>query len=386
MGHRRRITFARTNIIVSLRRIDSIDASYCTRLMRSEPVIFLRAFFQGMRCNRVMSNREVEVMREVKRAVRLRTPERNQMEMVCSCADDLIAKDHPVRTVAAVVEKLDQLFTQVIASWVDQGLVKVKRVSQDGVRVRASAGASSFRREERLTQLLDQARRHIEELRRQMDDRGHAAAVGSGRQAARERAAREKVERLERAVAQLPELKRKQQEAARQAGNGKRGQQIRAREPRVSTTDPETRVMKMPNGGFNPAVNVQLATDTQSRAIVAVDGGYLRTRDLERAHEQGVELFIPPKRAKNPQGSGRELQDKPGDSPALRDWRRRMRSDEGKEIYKQRASTSETVNADLRGFRGLVQLTVRGLAKSRCVALWCALGYNLMHFGSALIK
>jgi hypothetical protein len=61
-------------------------------------------------------------------------------------------------------------------------------------------------------------------------------------------------------------------------------------------------------------------------------------------------------------------------------------SAEGKEIYKQRAATGETVNADLRTYRGLSQLTVRGLAKARCVALWCALDYNLMHFAAVLLS
>lgn len=62
-----------------------------------------------------------------------------------------------------------------------------------------------------------------------------------------------------------------------------------------------------------------------------------------------------------------------------------MGGDEGKSVYKERAATSETVNADLKTYRGLVQLTVRGLAKAKCVALWCALAYNLMHFAPALL-
>jgi hypothetical protein len=85
--------------------------------------------------------------------------------------------------------------------------------------------------------------------------------------------------------------------------------------------------MKMANGGFNPAVNVQFAIDLESRAIVGVEvtnegsdnaglsrpmrqqveersgqavkqhlmeGGYLRGEDLEQAHQQGVELLVPP--------------------------------------------------------------------------------------------
>lgn len=435
--------------------------------------------------------------RVAKPAVRLRVPERSQMEWVAQCADDLVPAQHAARLVMAVVEKLDLsqfseaiqaregvagrdatdpqllvalwlyacirgigsarelarrceesaafrwlcggvtvnhrmlsdfrvdhgaaldgLFTQVIASLVDQEVVKVSRVSQDGVRVRVSAGASSFRREERLQELLAKAREHVVELRRQVKLPAYAALTAR-QQAARKRAAEEKQQRLEQAIAQLPELKRKQAEAARRAGHGKRGQQIREKQPRVSTTDAEARVMKMPNGGFNPGFNVQLATDTESRAIVGVevtnegsdnaglsapmrqqvekrsggqieqhlmDGGYLRNDDLEQAHPQGVELFVPPKPARHPQNRGLELEIKRGDTEAVRAWKRRMASDEGKEIYKQRAATSETVNADLRSYRGLTQLTVRGLHKAKCVALWCALAYNVMHFAPALLR
>jgi transposase len=316
-------------------------------------------------------------------------------------------------------EALDQLLTQVVASLVDKEVVKVSRVSQDGVRVRVGAGASSFRREERLEKLLEEAKQHVEELHQRLDSpESPAAAVTAKQAAARKRAARERQERLEQAIAQLPELKKRQEEAAQRAGQGKSGQKIREKEPRVSTTDAEARVMKMPNGGYNPAVNVQLATDTESRAIVGVevsnegsdsaglsapmrqqveertggkveehllDGGYLRTQDIEEAHEQGVALFVPPKPARNPQKRGRELEPKPKDNEAMQAWKQRMRGEEGKQVYKQRAATSETVNADLRTWRGLGRILVRGLAKARCIALWCALAYNVMHFATVLL-
>ena len=79
------------------------------------------------------------------------------------------------------------------------------------------------------------------------------------------------------------------------------------------------------------------------------------------------------------------MEPKPGDREAVLAWKQRMASAEGKEIYRQRAATSETVNADLRSYRGLTQLTVRGLSKIKCAALWCALAYNVMHFGAALL-
>src|SRR5215471_6212029 len=110
-------------------------------------------------------------------------------------------------------DALDELFTQVIASLVDQGLVGVSRISQDGVRVRVSAGASSFHREERLQELLQKAQQHVAELRQRLESPGQSAGLTARQKAARKRATEEKQQRLEQAMAQLPELKRKQEEA-----------------------------------------------------------------------------------------------------------------------------------------------------------------------------
>ena len=301
---------------------------------------------------------------------------------------------------------LDALFTQVIASLVDQELVTVSRISQDGLRVRVSAGGASFRREERLRKLLAESQKHVEELRRQVDEPEKLSAAAAQKKRAQRQAAQDRQRRLEQALAQLPELQQRQAERAERAGHGEYGQKIREKEPRVSTTDPEARVMKMANGGYHPALNVQLAGDPQSRAILGVevsnqaydsaglsepmreqverrsgkkvrqqllDGGYLRKRDIERAYEQGVELFVPPKGARTERNRGRELQAKRTDSAAIRAWKQRMASESGQAIYRQRASTSETINADLRTYRGLTQLTVRGLHKADawpCGARW----------------
>jgi transposase len=435
---------------------------------------------------------------EQKGAVRLRKAERHQLSLLPHCVDDLVSSEHRVRTVMAVVEKLelsgfcapiraregragrnatdphllvglwlygcvrgigsarelarrceeslpfrwlcggvsvnhrllsdfrtdhadalDALFTQVLVTLVDKKLVRVSRMSQDGVRIRVSAGSNSFRREERLELLLAQAQQHVSELREQLKSPAQSAAVTMRQKAARKRAAESRQLRLEQAIAQLPELKKKQAEAAQRAGQGKCGDQIRARQLRVSTTDAATRVMKMANGGYSPAANVQLATDTESRAILGVsisnessdsaglsepmreqveqrtggkvkqhlvDGGYLRIEDIVQAQQQGVDLFVPPKPARNPNNRGDELKPKPGDSEAIRAWKQRMQSEQGKKIYQQRAATSETVNAELRTYRGLAPLTVRGLDKIKCVALWCALAYNLTHFSKALLS
>ena len=63
------------------------------------------------------------------------------------------------------------------------------------------------------------------------------------------RAAQEREQHIRAALAQLPEVA-----AAKKRNGGK------AEEARASTTDAEARVMKMGDGGFRPAFNVQFAT------------------------------------------------------------------------------------------------------------------------------
>ena len=316
-------------------------------------------------------------------------------------------------------DALDNLFAQIVTVLVDKGVVKVSRISQDGTRVRVGAGAASFRSEARLQQLLAEVQQHIAELKKQVEEPVFGEKQKADRAAQQLRRAQDRMERLQQALAQIPDIKQHLEEAAKKAGNGKSGEKIRNKTPRASTTDAEARVMKMANGGFNPAVNVQLATDTESRAIVGVevsqegsdsanlsapmrqqveertggkveqhliDGGYLKLEDIEKAHEQGVELYVPPKPARNENKKGHELDLKPGDSDAIKAWKQRMGSDAGKEVYKQRGSTSETVNADLRHNRGLQQIAVRGIAKATCVVLWCAIAYNFVHFWSELLS
>jgi len=301
---------------------------------------------------------------------------------------------------------LDGLMTEVLALLMERKLVSVYRISQDGLRVRASAGKSSFRRQERLQSLLEQAQAQVAALKAQRE-----APTGADRNArqgaARERAARERLERVNQALEALEQVKKVKARA-------RNNQRDKPSAPRASTTDSEARVMKMPDGGFRPAYNVQVATDTASRAIVEVDvtqegtdktqseplreqvqertggevkehlmdGGFVKREQIERAEQNGVKVYAPPQQSRQDLDPYRVRET---DSPELAAWRTRMATEEGQAIYKERASTSETVNADLRTYRGLGPFLVRGLRKVRCVALWSALAYNLMHFGQVLL-
>jgi transposase len=299
---------------------------------------------------------------------------------------------------------LDELFTLVLTMLMDRNLVRVKRITQDGLRVRASAGQSSFKKQETLEKHLAAAQEQVRRLKLQAEQPDNDDRSARQR-AAQERAAREREQRVSAALARLPELAE-----IKAKHNGKKSKQP----PRASTTQADVSVMKMPDGGFRPAHNVQLAQDPESRAIVGVDvcnqgtdyaqsepmrqqveqrsgqkveehlvdGGFVKLEVIQRAEESGVTMYAPPKET-TARPDPYTRCEKDSDQTAA--WRQRMGTAEGKAIYKLRASTAETVNADLRTYRGLGPLLVRGLNKVRCVVLWSALAYNLMHFGAALL-
>lgn len=299
----------------------------------------------------------------------------------------------------AHAEVLEQLLTRGVALLRCEGLVDLERVAQDGMRVRASAGASSFRRRGKLQGFLQEAKQQVERLRQELEE--DPAASSKRRQAAQQRAARERVERLEHALDELAKV-----EASREARA--KGSQEQAR---ASSTDPEARKMKMADGGFRPAYNAQLATDTDSRIIVGVDmtnavsdggqmgpmldqikeqhdkvpaeylvdGGFATRDDITYAAvEHQVTVYAPIREEEKKRQAGKDpFAPRKGDSEAVKEWRRRMGTEAARALYRLRSATAEWSNAQARN-RGLYQVTVRGLAKVKAVLLLYALVHNLM--------
>lgn len=291
------------------------------------------------------------------------------------------------------VDLLDRLLTESVASLMAEGLVTLDRVAQDGMKVRASAGAASFRRQATLEEALAQAEEQVELLRQELEN--DPSASKSRQQAARQRAAAERAERVRAALGQLPKIA----EAKKAKDRSK---------ARASTTDADARVMKMGDGGFRPAYNVQLATATDSQVITGVevtnsggdqgqlapmveqheeryeeppkealvDGGFVKKSDIEKVSppEGGTKVYAPVMKSKDPNRDPHTPCD--DDSPAVAEWRQRMATEEAKVIYRERAATAECVNALARN-RGLQQFRVRGLRKVKAVALFYALAHNL---------
>lgn len=288
--------------------------------------------------------------------------------------------------------ELDELMTQVLGHLIQTGLVELDTQAQDGMRVRASAGAASFRRQPTLEKALEQAQALVAQLE-QSDEAGTERDTAR-QKAAQERAARERVERLEAALVEMPAVK-----AAKKAAERDKA--------RVSSTDPEARVMKMPDGGYRPAYNWQFSVELSHFVITGVDvvntgsdkaqmepmvkqvvkrthqlpknwlidGGFVKLTAIETLDVLGVTVFGP---VPEPKDKSRDrYAPLPMDSDIIAEWRQRMGTEEGKATYKQR-SLVELPNAHARSRYGVQQVRVRGRRKVRCVALWVAITHNLL--------
>lgn len=316
--------------------------------------------------------------------------------------------------------KLDGLLSQIIAALMTVGVVKLQRVSQDGVRVRANAGAASFRRGSTLRERnLAAAEEQVAALRQELDSNPNAATAREA--AARERATKERLAKVQEALAELPKIeaahKRNQKPGKRRESHCKKSSNntdSKKNEPRASTTDPEARVMKMGDGGFRPAFNLQFATETKTRMIVGVlvsnsgsdnsqmepmiahvaertgqrpaewlvDGGYTKLEAIDAVEAVSTRVFAP---VPKPRKEGIDpYSRKEKDTDRTFAWRTRMATPAAQAIYRERASTSECTNADLRAWRGLQRLPVRGQRKVEAVARLLVLTHNIIHSERAL--
>lgn len=332
---------------------------------------------------------------------------------------------------------LDRILAGSVASLVHEGLVKMTRVAQDGVRVRASAGAASMHRRKTLAERLEEAEAQVTALKAELAN--DPAASERRAASAKLRGAKRREKQLKEALRQLPHvqevrernLKKKGKRAARKAakkalkrGAGKDadGQEPSTaagvaevadptEEARVSSTDPDARVMKMGDGGYRPALNGQFATDVDSLVVLTadvldvgsdagqhlpalakvremygvtptewlVDGGFPTLAAVE-AMPDGCAIIAPvPPRKDSTRDPFKPMA---SDGPKVAAWRTRMGTEAAKRTYRLRAATAELVNAQARN-RGLQQLPVRGKRAARCVLLLHAITHNLVR-GAAL--
>jgi transposase len=295
--------------------------------------------------------------------------------------------------------RIEALLTQHVASLSVAGLIDLDEVAQDGVRVRANAGASSFRRRKTLEAELSKAQELLARLAQEKDD--DPGASGRRRKARQESAARDRAARVEEALVVLGQVEKLREKRLKT----NKAETKRQKEPRASTTDPAVRVLKMPDGGFRPGYNVQFASLPESGIVISVDcgtvgsdrglaepmaaaiekaydrrpkrhlvdGGYQSAKDIGAAAAKGTAIYSPPIKSK----SGKDpYEPRAKDSKAVAEWRARMATEEAQVIYRRRAR-AELVHAKLRNLY-LDRLYVRGLEKVKTWMRWFALSMNIL--------
>lgn len=299
---------------------------------------------------------------------------------------------------AAHGEFLDATFVDILATLTGHHLLTVKAIAVDGRKIPANASKESFHREATLDRHRLEAEQHVAALREQ---RALAQATSSRQAAARRRAAADRQRRLEEAVATV------RQRQAERAATGRAG--AKPAEARASETDGDARKMKRSHGGFEPAFNVQTATDIDSGLIVAVtvteqasdngllvpmveqatanlgtppeqalaDAGFADADDIEQLETAQIEVLMPPKNERKEKEQGQDpYRRKRRDSDPIAAWRARMGTAAARERYSRRAPVAEGVHAQ-QSNRGWKRFRLRGLVKAQVEALWQALVHNL---------
>jgi transposase len=308
----------------------------------------------------------------------------------------------------AHADVLDELLTKSLTVFIAEGLVDVDEIIVDGTKVKASAGRNSFKRAVRLAEAETAARERVEQLKAEVD--ADPASSSKRKTAARERAARETQERIAKARATLAAIEKEKEQRAKRSPK----EVTEQKEGRASLTDAEARRMRFADGAIRAAYNVQLATTSDHGFITGVqatdrrndsglgppmleeserrtgrrvkrllaDTGYASVADiaaLASRPDHPVTVYVPPppdKEKSKPESVAVREKKRDREPEVVKDWRKRMASEEGEAVMERRGRI-ERVNAQLKS-RGLGTLLVRGLAKVQAVALWHALGHNLV--------
>ena len=303
-------------------------------------------------------------------------------------------------------EAVNDLLTQILASLMSAKLLTMHRVALDGTKVRANAGAASFRRKESLHKLLKRAKQQL----RAVDESAKDGTLSKKKEAAQQRAADERHARVQEALDKLPLLQT--------SAMSRKAKKKKPNAPRASTTDADARVMKGGGGDYRPSFNVQLATEAESGLIVGarvtnspadnhqmvpmiddiktrtdevptqllVDAGYAHFESVDAAAERGVAVFMPlDNLSGRPRADGSRVdpyEKRDTDTKAVAALRRRMKSESGRTIYKQRAPVAERPNAQMKERMDFRRFLVRGLEKVTTVTLLTALAFNFQRIVS----
>jgi transposase len=300
---------------------------------------------------------------------------------------------------------LDGLLTRSLTSLIAEGLVKLEEVAIDGTKVRARAGRGSLAQGKKLAAIEAEVSKRVTALKSELEQ--DASAAERKRQERVLRAAEEQAERVKRAHKQLAALEQEKAERAKRHAK----EEAAKSPPAVSVSDPEVRSMRMPDGSVQPAWNVQVATangfivaiePTDRRkdsglamatldqierrcgalpARLLADGTAVTQDEIEQLSQRNAELRVcsPPAQEREDvtvETKRKRLWKRRREADAVKEWRARMASEPGKEVYRRRKLT-EHAHAKMKN-RGFARMLVHGIAKVQAVCLLHALAHNFL--------
>lgn len=311
------------------------------------------------------------------------------------------------RSLAGAV--LDRILTESVAALMAEGLVSLEEVAVDGTKLAANAAKGSLSDAGGIARFETAARLRVERLKGEVE-----ADPGAGERRRRAAAVRAEAEIASRAQGARDKLAELQAEKAVRAKTHK-SQEAAKGSPKASTTDPEARLMKMPDASFCLAYNLIVAAAPKQQVILAIEPSDRRTEaglaqpmveEIARrygarpqrllvdtrlataqeivalaGHEDGPTLVYsppPPERDEDdimPASLSKRQRRRKAEPPALTDWRRRMASPAGKLVYGRR-KLIEPVNGRLKNCNWR-RFVLRGLIKVRTEALLHAIAHNI---------
>lgn len=303
----------------------------------------------------------------------------------------------------------NELLTNSLAVLANEGLIKEENMSQDGTRIKASAGNNTYRREKTLLEWQEQASNHIKSLQDEL--KKDPKSYENKKKLNEIVSLSKKKKKIDDAIEKLRKF-REEKIRNNKKNHMKAPTKKELEDIRVSTTDPEARRMKMGDNGYRIAYNIQFATGNKSRLIYGVDA--VNTLDpgtllpmMLQVHQRIdlLNLSAPSHWFADSAYSGKddiEVSDltfpncifyappkvnkkvdpatvRKYDTESVKKWRRRIECEEIKEKYKERPSSAEFSNAQVKN-KGFREILVRGLKKVKGVAYLHAIANNIERY------
>jgi transposase len=307
------------------------------------------------------------------------------------------------------VELLDRLLSESVTALIKAKVISLAEIAVDGTKVRANASRASFKTGSKLARIEAAVEQRLAALKEEIEKDPKASS--QRKQAAAERAAREVKERADRARAALEKMRAEKEKRAK---THPQDEARKKEEPKASLSDPDARIMRFPDNAVRPAYNAQIAATPREGIIVSVemtvrrndaglalpmvedmvrrygqtpekllvDTHYATSEDIVAlaSHPAGpVTVFapLPPERDDVKPATLANRKSKRSREPdSVKEWRSRMGTQAGQDVYRIR-KLIERLNAHLKN-NGFGFMPVRGLIKTKALALWHALANNLM--------